>query len=186
MSEKTHAIEEQQNTRGSRAELRDLLKEFDIAMLVTRDEQGVPRGRPMAVVAIDRDATVWFATADHAPKVQEIERDATVAAIFFRDRDKAWISLSGSAQLVRDRAKIREVWSPTMRAWFSDVDDPSILLIRVEPRHGEYYEPKKTVVGRVFEMVKGAVTGTPPATGPVKHVRQIDFDRLSEPGRLSH
>jgi general stress protein 26 len=186
MSDKTKGLEQKQNTTGTRAELRDLLREFDLGILVTRDEQSIPRGRPMAVAGVDDDGTLWFLSPEHMPKVREIERDAMVAAIFSRDRDKAWVSVSGRASLVKDRKKIGELWKPTMGAWFEGPNDPAIVLIRVEPQHAEYYEPNKGPVGRVFELVKGVVTGQAPSMGAVKHVEKGDLERLSEPGRLSH
>ena len=168
--------------RGTREELRTLLEEFDTAMLVTRDEEGAPRARPMAMRQRAHDTAIWFVTSDDAPKVAEIEKDPMVGAVFYRDGDRAWISVSGRAGVHRDRQRAAELWTPAMKAWFSGPDDPSILLIRVEPHHAEFYEPKGTKVGRIFEMVKGAVTGATPDMGPVKHVTRVELTRASDPG----
>jgi general stress protein 26 len=182
MSEKTRELEIEENETGSREELRDLLKQFRTALLVTHDDAGRPRGRPLAIAKIEDDATIWFATASHSPKVLEIANDAAVAVICHRDSDEAWISLSGAATLVRDRAKIAELWDVGMKAWFDGPDDPSLVLVKVKPSHAEYYDAKKPMVARAFEMLKGIVTNAPPKTGSTKHV---DIGRLSEPGRLS-
>ncbi len=182
MSEKTTAVEDQENATGSRGELKQLLAEFRSAMLVTRDDQGMPRARPMAIVRCDDDASLWFATSDHAPKVDEVARDPNVAVLCFRERDKAWISISGKASLVRDKKKTEELWDPMMKVWFTGPDDPSILLVRVAPVHAEYYESDQTFVGRVLEMAKGVIINAAPKMGTVKHV---DLERLSEPGRIT-
>lgn len=182
MSEKTRTIEAEENATGSRAELCAMLKQFRTALLVTHDEAGRPRARPLAIAKVEEDGTIWFATAVHSPKVLEITKDAAVAVICHRDRDEAWISLSGAAMLSRDRAKIAELWDVGMKAWFTGPDDPALLLVKVTPMHAEYYDAKKPMVARAFEMVKGIVTDAAPKTGTTKHV---DLDRLSEPGRLS-
>ena len=165
--------------RGTRDELRALLEEFDTAMLVTKDQERAPRARPMAVRQRPNDTALWFLTADETTKVEEIERDPMVAAVFYRDSDRAWVSVSGRAALVRDAGRTKELWTPIMSAWFKGPDDPNILLIRVEPHHAEFYEPKGTKVRRVFELVKGVLTGATPDLGSVKHVTRVELTRKS-------
>ncbi|MGZ3418957.1 MAG: pyridoxamine 5'-phosphate oxidase family protein [Polyangiales bacterium] len=182
MSDKTRQIEAQENESGSRDELRELLKQFRTAFLVTHEGAGRPRGRPLAIAKVEDDATVWFATASHSPKVAEIANDAAACVLCHRDRDEAWVSLSGAATLVRDRAKIAELWGANMKPWFEGPDDPAIVLVKVKTAHAEYYESKKPMIARVFEMIKGMVTHAAPKIGQTKH---FEVGRLSEPGRLS-
>ena len=169
---------------GTREELRAVLKEFDTAMLVTRDVRSVPRARPMAFIQRDGDTALWFVTHDEAPKVEEMQHDPMVCACFYRDADRAWVSVSGRAALIRSAQRAKELWNPGLAAYFSGPDDPEVLLIRVEPHHAEFFEPKKSRVGRIFEMVKGAVTGSPPDLGPVKHVTRVELTR-SDPARTT-
>lgn len=183
MSEKTKKAEAQQNTSGSRDELRDMLRHFRTAMLVTHDTTGTPRARPLVIVKVEDDARVWFATTDHSPKIKEIAGDAGVAVVCHRSSDEAWISVSGHARLVRDRDKARSMWSPGLSAWFSGPDDAALLLIEVVPTHAEYYAADEPMVARAFQFAKGILTHEPPKTSPIKHV---ELDRLSDPGRISH
>ena len=182
MSDKSQRAEKELNEPGTREELKRLLGEFRTAILVTHQDDGLPRARPMAIARCEGDGSVWFTSSEKTPKIDEIARDANVAVICHRSRDEAWISLSGRAELVEDRAKIKELWHPSMKAWFAGPDDPSIMLIRVTPVHAEYYEPSKPFLVRAFEFAKGLITREPPKLGATKH---IDLNRLSEPGRLS-
>lgn len=168
---------EQSNESGTREELLALLTEFDTGMLVTKDEHGFPRARPMALRMREHDHALWFITSDEAPKTLEIERDPHVGAIFYRGRDRAWVSVSGRAALIRDRQRTKELWTPAMKMYFEGPDDPSILLVRIEPNHAEFYEPTKPKVVRVFEMIKGMVTNAPPDLGAVKHVGPAELHR---------
>lgn len=183
MSEKSIKAEVELNGPGTREELLKLLSEFRTAILVTRDEEGLPRARPLSIVKCDEDGTVWFATAGHSPKVAELTTDQHVAVICHRTRDEAWISMSGVARTLRDPMKAKELWDASMKAWFSGPDDPALTLIRVTPSHAEYYEPKKPFLVRAFSFVKGMITREPPKVGTTKHV---ELDRLSDPGRFSH
>jgi general stress protein 26 len=165
--------------RGTREELRALLEEFDTAMLVTKDDERAPRARPMAMRQRPNDTALWFVTAHDTAKVEEIERDPMVAAVFYREHDCAWISVSGRAALVRDVQRTKELWSSIMKAWFDSPEDPNIMLIRVEPHHAEFYEPKGQRVKRAFELVKGVLMGAAPELGPVKHVTRVELTRKS-------
>ncbi|GAC1570875.1 MAG: hypothetical protein NVS3B20_02670 [Polyangiales bacterium] len=170
---------QEHNEPGNREELRTVLKGFHEAMLVTRDSSGLPRARPMAVLTHEADSSLWFATNHDSPKVHEIEHDPLVAAVFTRESDRAWVSVSGRGALIRSPERAKELWSVGLQAWFSGPDDPSLLLIRVEPHHAEYFEPKGTKVSRMFELVKGALTGSAPDMGNVKHVNRVELTRKS-------
>ena len=49
-------------TTAADEKLRELLEDFDAAMLVTRTGAGQLRSRPMAVADIERGGTMWFVT----------------------------------------------------------------------------------------------------------------------------
>jgi general stress protein 26 len=133
MSEKTHRAEHELNAPGTREELSKLLAEFRTGILVTRDDGGMPRARPLAIAKHDADGSLWFATPDHTAKVEEIARDGNVGVICHRTRDEAWISISGRAQLVRDRAKIKELWDASMKAWFAGPTIPPSSSFALRP-----------------------------------------------------
>ncbi len=67
--------------------------------------------------------------------------------------------MSGSAKVVDDRAKARELWNPILRAWFESADDPDLRLIHVDVEHAEYWDTPGGKVASLFALVKGAITG---------------------------
>src|SRR5918912_1162828 len=73
-------------------------------------------------------------TVAGAPKVGEVERDQRVCVSYSSPDDQRYVSVSGRAQLVRDPAKVKELWGPAYKAWFpKGPDDPELALLRVEP-----------------------------------------------------
>ncbi|HEY6879185.1 MAG TPA: pyridoxamine 5'-phosphate oxidase family protein [Polyangiales bacterium] len=120
--------------------LRELLHDFDTAMLVTHGSPGGPcHARPMAVAEIGEDCSVWFISRADAPKIDEIDSDREIAAVFQQPRK--YLSVSGRAELHRDRARIQAVWQESFRPWFEGgKDDPNILLIRLNPSEAEYWD----------------------------------------------
>jgi len=77
--------------------------------------------------------------------------------------DNFFVALSGTGQILKDRAKARELWNPLAGAWFPDgVDDPNLALLRVEVEKGEYWDPGSSRMVQMFAMAKAAITRTPP------------------------
>src|SRR5687767_8167199 len=90
--------------------LRDMVKDIDFCMLTTIDEDGDLRSRPMSVNGdIDPDGDLWFFTAASSHKVWEVQESPMVNVSFADPKDQRYVSISGTAELVRDRGKIEEL-----------------------------------------------------------------------------
>jgi general stress protein 26 len=117
----------------------DLLTRFDTGMLVTHGGATPLHGRPMAIAQVEENCDLWFITSIDSPKTEEIRSNTEVLVTFQNKRDE-FVTLSGQAELVRDRQKIAELWREPFKAWFPErQDDPSIALIHVSARQGEYW-----------------------------------------------
>ncbi|HEX5660792.1 MAG TPA: pyridoxamine 5'-phosphate oxidase family protein [Polyangiales bacterium] len=119
---------------------RELLKKFDTAMLVTHTSPSGPtHARPMAVAETDADGSIWFISRADAPKIDEISQDRDILAVFAEPRQ--YLSVSGRAELSKDRARIKKVWKESFKTWFDKgADDPNIVLIRLNPSEAEYWD----------------------------------------------
>ena len=150
-------------TAEQREHFHKLLKQFHTAMLVTHAGEGRLRARPMAIAQVEDDCRVWFITGAESAKTHEIEADTHVHVICQNDRS-AYLSLSGRAELVRDRAKIGELWQEPFRVWFPEgKDDPNIELIAVRPEEGEFWDNEGfNKIKYLFESAKAYVTGQTP------------------------
>ena len=145
--------------------LRELLEEFGVAMLVTRTPDGSLRGRPMALAQAEPNGTLWFATDRHSAKVDELEKDGHVVVTM--QSGTKFVSLSGKAAVVDDRAKLSQVRKAEWKVWFpGGKDDPNIVLLRVEGSNGEYWDNSGTSgLKYLIEAGKALVTGTRPDVG---------------------
>ena len=89
----------------------------------------------MGVQDVDYDGDLWFFADADSHKVHEIEAGSPANAAFADST--AWVSVSGSAEVVRDLAKIKELWGPTAEAWFPDgPETPGVVLIVAARRDG--------------------------------------------------
>jgi len=142
------------------AKVAELVKGIRVAMLTTVDESGQLRARPMAVEEVEFDGSLWFFTQEHSEKVGEIQRERQVCIAMSDPGKQRYISLSGTARLVLDRDKMKELWSPLLNAWFKDgLDDPELALLKVNVDSAEYWDGRGSKVVQLLGMAKAALTG---------------------------
>ncbi len=149
------------NERGEQIrKLDEMIKEIDFAMLTTVAEDGSLHSRPMSTQRAEFDGNLWFFTRASAPKVGEIEREHRVNVAYAKPEDQRYVSVSGWATVVRDRAKIEELWSPELKAWFpKGLEDPDVALLRVSVEKAEYWDSPSSAVAHALGFAKALATG---------------------------
>jgi general stress protein 26 len=160
-------------TRESDLEkLRELVKDIDFCMLTTVDESGDLHSRPMSSNGdIDANGDIWFFTSASSHKVSEVAKLPKVNVSFADPDNQRYISVSGSAELVRDRAKIDELWRPEFKMWFPEgEDDPEVALLRVVLEKAEYWDSPSSTIGYALSFVSSSVTGKQPDLGENRKV----------------
>jgi general stress protein 26 len=152
--------------------LRELIKDIDFCMLTTIDEQGDPHSRPMSSNGdIDPDGDLWFFTQASSHKVREVERLPKVNVSFADPGNQRYLSVTGSARLVRDQKKIEELWRPEFKIWFpKGKDDPEVALLRISLESGEYWDNPSSTIGNALSFAASLITGKEPDLGENKKV----------------
>jgi general stress protein 26 len=153
--------------------LYELIDDMEIAMFTTRRADGHLVSRPMATQRRATGADLWFVTDRRSEKLVEIGNDPLVNLAYYKDRTKEWVSISGRAKIVDERAKVNELYAPDWRAWFGDEggpqdgtpDDPRIVLIGVDVELAMFLHLNKPQPVVLYEVVKGMVTGKKPDLG---------------------
>ena len=149
---------------GSLDELKELLAEFQTAMLTTVTAEGLLRARPMAVQERHDElpCDLWFVTHIDTPKVEEIEHEHQVGVSCLRPKDGAYLSVSGLARLRLDAELVRRLWKPDWKIWFPEgQEDPKIAILMMTVERAEYWEPKGGRLRVVYEIAKSLVKGEP-------------------------
>lgn len=141
--------------------LRELIKGIRVAMLTTTDTDGHLRSRPMMTQDADKfDGDVWFFTDHDSAKIGEIERDRHVNVSYSDPDSQRYVSLSGTASLLRDQAKARELWSPIAKGWYPDgPEDPKLALLRVRVEKAEYWDTPSGKMIQLAGFLKAVATG---------------------------
>lgn len=140
--------------------LNEKIKDVRFAMLTTITPEGEPYSRPMATQEAEFDGELWFFTEGTSAKARHIQTNPQVN-LGYADPDKnTWISVTGPADIVRDRAKIDELWNPVLKTFFPDgKDDPNLVLLRVQPEHAEIWDGPSSAIGQAVQFAKSFVTG---------------------------
>ncbi len=141
----------------------EIMEETRIAVLTYVSLDGALVSTPMGMQDFDDPATTWFITERSSDKVRALEADPRVNVSY---ASKAgWVSLSGTAHVSDDRAKLEELWDPSAGAFMSGgPEDPDNVLLRIDGETAEYWEsPGK--IGVAIQMAKGLVTDGEPDLG---------------------
>lgn len=141
-------------------QLGDKIKGIRIAMMTTEESDGTLRSRPMATQDMEFDGDLWFFTQAETPKVGDVQQHNNVNISYAKPDDNLFVSISGSAELVRDRNKINELWKPFLKAWFPNgKDDPQLALLKVNVESAEYWDAPSGTMGRLYAVAKGLASG---------------------------
>lgn len=141
-------------------ELREVIKDVKVAMLVTETADGSLRSRPMATQQTEFDGDLWFFTDLDSAKVFEIESERHVNVSYADPSHDKYASVSGLASLFNDRSKIRELWNAHAKAWFpGGPDDANVALIRVRPTAAEYWDTPSGTLIDIAGFVKAVTSG---------------------------
>ncbi|CAN5661046.1 pyridoxamine 5'-phosphate oxidase family protein [soil metagenome] len=148
-----------ENRQESIEKLGDLIKGVQTAMLTTIDG-GVLRSRPMATQETEFDGDLWFFTSSQTHKTDEIEKDNRVNVSYAAPSDNIYVSVSGTAEIIKDKARMEELWNPILKAWFpKGLDDPNIVLLKVTAEQAEYWDSTSSTFVQAAGFLKALVTG---------------------------
>lgn len=168
-------MSDQKTQDEGRKKIAELVKDIQFAMLTTVEPDGTVRSRPMATQKQEFDGDLWFFTGASSPKVREIRTDSQVNVSFADPGNNAYVSISGTAQLVRDRQKIEELWNPIYKAWFPDgLDDPDLALLKVTSTQAEYWDSPNGKIVQAIGFAKAIITGKQAEVGESQKVSLAD------------
>ncbi|GAA1128228.1 pyridoxamine 5'-phosphate oxidase family protein [Citricoccus alkalitolerans] len=135
-----------------------------VAMLATTDADGRIFSRPMAIQEIEEDHTIWFITRVSTPKIGEVSGSQPVN-VSVAERG-FWASIAGTATVEGDMERKKRYWSKVTEAFFgeSKPEDPDIVLLKVTPESGEYWD-SPGLPATAVEVIKGMVGDRPAHPG---------------------
>ncbi len=82
-----------------------------------------------------------------------------------------YASLSGTAELIHDKALMEKKWTAALNSWFpKQLDEPDIALLKVTVHSAEYWNAPASFIAHAYSLVKGKLTGVIGNAGVHKQV----------------
>jgi len=138
----------------------------------------------MAVADRENTVDLIFHTHIESGKTEELEQNSKVGVSFYKDNTGEWVSISGDAEVVQDRATVEKYYSPSLKAWIGDKGDgvhdggphdPRIGIIRVKVHTVTYAVQTATQIGKFYQIAKGVVTGQVPSINAIVELSESDI-----------
>lgn len=151
---------ETQTQRDELKKLWEKVKDIKVAMMTTHESDGSLRSRPMYTQETEFDGNIWFFTKDDSPKITEINKDTQINLSYADSDEDTYVSVSGTAQVVKNKEKTKELWNPALKAWFpKGIDDPHLALIKINVDYAEYWDAPSAKMVQLFGMAKSILEG---------------------------
>jgi general stress protein 26 len=135
-----------------------------------------PVARPMVFRGIDDQGCVWHfvdAASMRArphpthPLTDSEPEDALVSLAWSDPLRGRWVSATGRASLVRDRARMGHLWTSADAVWFPQgLATPELALLRVALTEARYWETEAGGLARARWHLRRALSGGLPSAPP--------------------
>lgn len=140
--------------------MKEMAEDAKLCMFVTAFNHAPFHVRPMAVQEVEEDGHVWFFSGADTQKNADIRLDNRVQLIFSNRPSSEFMSLYGTAEIVKDKQKAKDLWNVFLTTWFpGGVDDPNLTMIRFTPSEGHYWDTKNNKMVQSIKIAIGAIRG---------------------------
>lgn len=163
-SNNTQPTEEHIKTlQGNEAleKMKSLATKAENCFFCTNIKTGLPASiRPMNVLQVDDEGSLWFMSMKDSKKNNEISSDPFTHVLFQENTNSGFLNVYGITEISTDQAKIDELWKPLLKVWFQGgKDDPNITLLKVVPTNVYYWDNKHGDVIAFAKMAASVITG---------------------------
>jgi general stress protein 26 len=128
-------------------EIAEAMKDIDFCMLSTHTEGGAIGSRPMSNNReVEYDGDSWYFTSDDTRTVQDVTANPQVSLGFqaksgLLGMRPFFVSIEGTAAVIRDKAQFAEHWTSGLERWFPEgVHTPGLVLIEVSGKRAHYWD----------------------------------------------
>lgn len=148
------------DNKESLKKLTAMVEEVKICMLATVHNDYSVYSRPMQTIQVDDDGNIWFFTNEHSGKVDDLSKDNTVYLMYSHPGKNTYLHVKGTASVVTDKEKMKQLWSPIVKAWFpKGIDDPALSLLKVNTNEASYWDGAANKFVVFFNIVKAIAKG---------------------------
>ncbi|MDZ4823094.1 MAG: pyridoxamine 5'-phosphate oxidase family protein [Flavobacteriales bacterium] len=155
------------NNKEANDKLKSLVDDINICLFCThlKTDDG-STARPMAAQKVCDQGNIWFFSEKDSDKNKDIAQDKHVQLFFSHPGKSSYLVVNGEAEIINDRAKIEELWSPIVKIWFPEgKDDPNISIVKVKPTTAYYWDTAGNKMINFIKLMASLATGKNLVTG---------------------
>lgn len=113
---------------------RTIIANAHYATLVTMAGAGQPDARIVDPFLPEADFTIWVATNAASRKAAQLAQDSRVTLVYFDEAGKGYVTLKGTAALVRDTKEKSAHWKDQWAGMYKNKNmGDDYLLVRITP-----------------------------------------------------
>ncbi len=141
----------------------DLIQDMSICMLTTINTDHALISRPMSVLEMDSEGTLWFFMDKNSEKAASL---SAMNLSFTNEHNGTYVSLSGHGEINSDTNNIERLWTFFAKPWFPEgIDSSNLVLLRFLPNTAEYWDAPHSKTVRIFAMAASIIAGKPIGLG---------------------
>ena len=155
------------NNKEAIDKLKSLVDDITICLFCTdlKTDDG-STCRPMSAIKVCDQGNIWFFSEKDSDKNKAIASDKNVQLFFSHPAKGSYLVVNGEAEIILDKTKIEELWTPVAKIWFKEgKDDPTISIIKVKPSNAYYWDTDGNQMINFFKMIASVATGKNLVTG---------------------
>ena len=162
------------NSTEAIEKIKELAMAANICIFATNLTELPLSARPMATQEVDEEGNIWFLSKNDSDKNLHIAEDSRVQLFYSNGSNYEYLSIYGTAEILIDREKIKELWTPIVKAWFKEGEhDPSISLIKVTPIDAYYWDTKDNKMVSLIKIAIGVITGVTKDDGGIEGTLKV-------------
>ena len=136
-----------------RSAMFDVLDDVRAGMLGLRGGGG--DFQPMTHFPDQQAGLIWFISSTDTALVQSLGMGEDAEYVVISQDHDAHVSLRGKLYQLHNEAKLDELWSPMVSAWFEGGrDDPRLALLRFDPEVGDIWASSASTLKFGFEIIR--------------------------------
>ena len=128
----------------SKLQLKDLsqaMREIDICMMATNDENRGMEARPMSNNQdVEYDGHSYFFALEDSSVIRQL-RKSPVICLSYEGHDNLYISIMGEAYINQKKDEMKDHWVKDLDVWFEDgIDTEGLAMIHVNAERIKYWQ----------------------------------------------
>lgn len=148
----------------------EILEKSGAGMLTTKFAQGL-RARPLEPRPDRSGRIIYFITDVRGLKDDEIKAAPDVCFSIINHKEKAYLSITAHASVLRDPLLAAKFWRSTDDVWWpGGPDDEHVRVLKLDPLRAELWDGPASALVAAYEFTKARATGEKPNLGENRKV----------------